>query len=597
MGESSGNHDISLPSTQASTSVELDVSTDDGKDRSWVRKHYEKRSSEGEVFRLFCKQEGCNVSYSIKGSHLALKKHYEIAHNFMMDPKTTRFTLDDNREIDALMKWVIIAGSPYRTVDNIWFRRYCRILNPSAELLSRNQLSSAVISNTPKLQRKIADELKKADGISLTFDIWTARKSSRGFGVVTAHFIGREGTLQSIVLRFRYIPCPHDTERTLDTLKSVIEDFDIAGKVVSITTDSASTNISAIRKLRECFELGEDTKVGFRHVRCFAHILHNALKDGLQVMNPSLDSLRAIVRDIKKSTKKTEAFMRVQTSLLEEENEEIEFVSPLKLLSEVQTRWNSTYIMLKRAYQLRKPIADAIWDIRELNGYEEPDWIQISKLMSLLKPFEELTRRISSDSTPTLSLLRVFIPKVIAHLDKGYDDDEVDRVSCIIKTKLLDYMKYLQDDLLELATILDPRTKLSSHDAATRDSAIERLRSLVAQNTQTAPSQSLDDESFFADCFGEVNTSNEVDLYIALPRMKQTSDPLNFWMANKSEYPNLAPLARTVLAIQSTSVASERAFSLAGLIDNDRRCNLSKASFESLVQLRSWLLYACGSWN
>lgn len=139
-------------------------------------------------------------------------------------------------------------------------------MNRKAKFLSRNHLSSAVIGNSPKIQDMIADELESIHGISLTFDIWTARKSARGFGVVTAHYVSEEGALNSVVLKFTYIPCPHDTNRTLDLLKSVIEEYGIAGNVVSITTDSASTDLSAIKKLQKWRNLGADTKVGFYHI-------------------------------------------------------------------------------------------------------------------------------------------------------------------------------------------------------------------------------------------------------------------------------------------------------------------------------------------
>lgn len=100
---------------------------------------------------------------------------------------------------------------------------------------------------------------------------------------------------------------------------------------------------------------------------------------------------------------------------------------------------------------------------------------------------------------------------------------------------------------------------------------------------------SNDETSFFADCF-EKNTAGEIERYLAFPRASMNLDPIAFWASNRAEYPKLAYLALIVLAIQSTSVASERAFSRAGLIDSDRRSSLSTSSFESLVQLRSWLI-------
>ena len=51
-------------------------------------------------------------------------------------------------------------------------------------------------------------------------------------------------------------------------------------------------------------------------------------------------------------------------------------------------------------------------------------------------------------------------------------------------------------------------------------------------------------------------------------------DPLTWWAGNINRYPTLAILARKYLSVCATSVPSERAFSLAGHIVNERRASL-----------------------
>lgn len=49
-------------------------------------------------------------------------------------------------------------------------------------------------------------------------------------------------------------------------------------------------------------------------------------------MNEPLDSLQAIIKEIRKSTKKTEVFMQILAELIEAEDMELDLNSPLKLL-------------------------------------------------------------------------------------------------------------------------------------------------------------------------------------------------------------------------------------------------------------------------
>lgn len=78
----------------------------------------------------------------------------------------------------------------------------------------------------------------------------------------------------------------------------------------------------------------------------------------------------------------------------------------------------------------------------------------------------------------------------------------------------------------------------------------------------------------------------EISLYVATPPLPDKSiDPLHWWQQNNSVYPNLSHLARRYLCIQGTSVASERVFSHAGYIVNDRRCSLKPDLVNKLVFL------------
>lgn len=100
------------------------------------------------------------------------------------------------------------------------------------------------------------------------------------------------------------------------------------------------------------------------------------------------------------------------------------------------------------------------------------------------------------------------------------------------------------------------------------------------------------------------NPRQELEDYINSPLEINISDPVRWWgvcrlaylnvaAANydskhhQSQYPTLAKIARDYLAIQGSSVASERAFSSGGMTDAKARNQLSTEMFEALQILKS----------
>ncbi|KAJ8414396.1 hypothetical protein AAFF_G00052660 [Aldrovandia affinis] len=55
----------------------------------------------------------------------------------------------------------------------------------------------------------------------------------------------------------------------------------------------------------------------------------------------------------------------------------------------------------------------------------------------------------------------------------------------------------------------------------------------------------------------------EVHEYLQMTRIPMMSNPLEWWACNEKQFPRLAKLAKSYLAIPATSTPSERVFSLA----------------------------------
>lgn len=82
----------------------------------------------------------------------------------------------------------------------------------------------------------------------------------------------------------------------------------------------------------------------------------------------------------------------------------------------------------------------------------------------------------------------------------------------------------------------------------------------------------------------DINTpSSQIALYLSEPVIPDNKQPLDFWKANEGRFPALAQAARSYLCSPCTSVDSERLFSTAGLIMDEKRSRLTAKNAEMLI--------------
>lgn len=82
----------------------------------------------------------------------------------------------------------------------------------------------------------------------------------------------------------------------------------------------------------------------------------------------------------------------------------------------------------------------------------------------------------------------------------------------------------------------------------------------------------------------------ELDRYLEEKRLNRNLeiDILDYWSSNQFRFPNLALMARDILSIPISTVASESAFSTGGRILDQYRSCLAHAVVESLICTRDW---------
>ncbi|KAL0419214.1 UNVERIFIED_CONTAM: putative AC transposase [Sesamum radiatum] len=92
--------------------------------------------------------------------------------------------------------------------------------------------------------------------------------------------------------------------------------------------------------------------------------------------------------------------------------------------------------------------------------------------------------------------------------------------------------------------------------------------------------------------YGATNSATlELDMYLEeslLPRARDF-DILNWWKTNGVKFPTLQKMARDILAILVSTVASESAFSSSGMLINPHRNRLHHTTVEALMCSHYWL--------
>ncbi|CAG9129863.1 unnamed protein product [Plutella xylostella] len=533
-----------------------------------------------------------------------LLMHHHLSVKKLLTPMCKKkISAEQKKKIDRDLLDLCVDGfHPFTLVEERAFRKFCRWI-PGYVLPSRKTLSNSLLDETyNKVREQVQSQINRdVQTICLTTDLWTSR-ITESYIAVTGHYLTEDLQLKTVLLGCCHFSGNHTAANIGSELRALVDIWGLTGKVNFVVSDNAANVVKGVKDS------------GWKHFGCFAHTLNLVVEDAIKPCREKIDKVKKVVGHYKKSTVSSERLIKYQV----QQNANCQ---PLRLIQDVETRWNSTFYMLRRFVQLQEAVRATMALVdRDLPQITADDWKVYQELVLVLRPFEELTSTMSGEKYVTASSVIVMtrcLQEACRTMMEKTDQPTVNEVALLLKVGISERLKGIeQSGTFSLCTFLDPRFKTQAFsDPHEAQKTKERVRRLVANiisedeiaapeapstSTMTTQENEFNPWPIFDKLVGQsvgqqgTPTSKaikEVDMYLAderLPRKTQAGTwncPLQWWKNHRAVYPNLTKLYIRHCNIVSTSVPCERMFSKTGLIINQRRTRLQTSKVEKIMFL------------
>lgn len=293
------------------------------------------------------------------------------------------------------------------------------------------------------------------------------------------------------------------------------------------------------------------------------------------------------------------------------------------LVQEVETRWNTRLLMLQSVYKTLPEIVrihgEYFGRIQNINTE------LLQNLIEFLKVFKNASDELEGDKNPTIQKVVLYKCLIKNHLLKytniennpSNDDSEVN-IDSIMKTlgeRALEILnsKFKLSEEHEIAVFLWPKfkmLKMFSQDSGERSRIIKNIEKKLLEletkdnesNINTVTQRNFDDSyrpssssSMFSEWEDSLRDHDIREKYKKeLQNYREESfdvgddNILDFWSRQMSRYPYLSKLARQILAIPASSASSERSFSVAGRVIEERRSCLDGSTVDAILFLNNY---------
>ncbi|KAF2310597.1 hypothetical protein GH714_015215 [Hevea brasiliensis] len=348
-------------------------------------------------------------------------------------------------------------------------------------------------------------------------------------------------------------------------------------------------------------------------------------KDVLWAGRDVVKKIRDSVKYVKTSESHEEKFVELK--------EQLQVPSERSLSLDDQSQWNTTYLMLVAASELKEVFS--CLDTSDPDYKDAPSmehWRRVETICACLRPLCDAANILTSTNSPTAITFFQEVWKIHNDLARAVASEDP-LLSGFTKAMQEKISKYWKDCslVLAIAVVMDPRfkmklvefsfSKLYGEDAPTYtkivdDGIHELFLEYVAlplpltptyadegnsdNNVRTEDHQGAllsdngltDFDMYIMETTGQ-QMKSELDQYLEeslLPRVHEF-DVLSWWKLNKLKYPTLSKMARDILTIPVSTAAPDSVFDTVNKELDQYRSSLRPETVEALVCAKDWLQY------
>lgn len=577
--------------------------------KSWVATRFTLIEESG-ISKRRCKHAECTKEYSRGTSHMILKRHWSKQHgtNDMelvnssfrsSNSNNPHMSHDDNNYKQPTKKRPLkvnnVGGLQIGAV-----RSKAGLQNTNSSNLDR-KLNNA---NKPQLDvKQVAKRLKESTSIHLTFDIHNVKKGGKSYGIITAHSLSETLDTKSVLLEYKHLPYPDDSNTIFEFLRSCITRFNIREKIVSIASNCSEPIVLAIQEMDKRYRLSRNFNFSTIYIKCFPQFIHVNVMDVLRTQEILLESIRKVAGYINSNNvilrpmlpDNSSDTIIGRTGSINESSGIISMdqgtrATGLRLPIDIRGNWNTTYNMIDTFLLQRGLIEPTLpyfqhpQDLTNINI----DWDKLFTLKTLLKPFYSTIDYFVSHNCVPISLVAAILPRLINHLSSSWAYDDLVIAALNFKSQLESYHQMFHNDLTIITSLLDPRIKATFMPDEGQSSVVDLLRKRVESMPMAREKQEDSwKNSTFASVYRPFN-NDEVTDYLSEGRVSEFVNIADYWSYQRKVYPALSTLARTLCCMQATSVSSDRMFSAGEHLDREKKQN---DSTNSKVLMKSWAKY------
>jgi hypothetical protein len=302
---------------------------------------------------------------------------------------------------------------------------------PSATTI-RRRLQTTVKERQQDVLRKLPSDAK----MSIALDCWTS-PFRQAFMAITGYFIDADWVYREVLLGFKPLHGTHSGANLSVIVLDTLEEHGIQDRVFGLTTDNASNNKTLADALQQAFP----DEAHIIRIPCLAHVIQLSLNELLgsikavprnettetrwtdeqsssaranaqsrqQKISATLNKVRYLAIYVNASPQRRDTFYNLQTT-----------EKKLVPIQDVKTRWNSTFLMLRRAKRLRPIFTPFCIEYdREYLLLNDEEWRQIDYLLCITEPFFIYTTQLSKTRDVTAHYVFKIYNKLFEHLEQS----------------------------------------------------------------------------------------------------------------------------------------------------------------------------------